>query len=528
MKLYHPSILKALGIGCGVLAFLLGCVAPQVRQGQIAVQVTADGKTVQVDIPAGSTAEDALSAAGVILNDLDRSEPPLYTVLNDGSAVRLIRVREEFTVEQVVIPFEQKVVRNESLPEGQEYWLQLGENGLLENTIRRLYEDDVEVSSAIVKSVVIKEAVPQIKMIGVQKPFAPISIPGRLAYIMDGNAWVMEGSTANRRQVVSSGDLDGRVFSLSPDGSWLLFTRHSQVAGVINNLWAVNLEVSDSKPIDLQVANVVHFADWKPGSVLTVGYSTVEARSAAPGWQANNDLGLLSFTSAGRVRHLPVILEANTGGLYGWWGTEFAWATDGLRIAYARPDSVGILNLNDGEMSALLDITPLQTFSDWAWVPGIVWSPQGDVLFSTNHLPPAESPLFDLMAIPLVRGAPITLASQVGMFAYPVTSPSQEMLNGEKTYQVAYLQALFPTQSDTSRYRLMVMDRDGSNRHSLFPPEGMSGLEPQRVVWSPQPMNGGGFLLAFLYQNNIWLADIASGAVWQVSGDGMTTRLSWR
>lgn len=517
-----------LGVWCIALLLLAGCVAPQVRQGQITVQVMADGKQVQVEVPAGSTAEDALSAAGVILGELDRSEPPLYTVLNDGSSVRLIRVREEFTIEQVVIPFEEQVVRNESLPEGQEYWLQLGENGLMENTIRRVYEDGVEVSSAVVKSVVIKEAVPQIKMIGVQRPFAPISIPGRLAYLVDGDAWVMEGSTANRRQVLTTGDLDGRVFSLSPDGSWLLFTRRSQEESAINTLWAVNLEVPGSEPIDLQVTNIIHFADWKPGSVLTIGYSTVEARAAAPGWQANNDLGLLSFTSAGRVRHLPTILEANSGGLYGWWGTEFAWAPDGFRLAYARPDSVGILELSDGSMNPILELTPLQTFSDWAWVPGIAWGPQGDVLFSANHLPPPESPLFNLMALPLLEGAPITLASQVGMFTYPVTSPSRELPSGEQAYQVAYLQALFPDQSDSSRYRLMVMDRDGSNRRSLFPPEGMIGIEPQRVVWSPEPLENGGFAIAFLYQNNIWLVDASSGTAWQVSGDGLTSRISWR
>ncbi len=97
------------------------------------------------------------------------------------------------------------------------------------------------------------------------------------------------------------------------------------------------------------------------------------------------------------------------------------------------------------------------------------------------------------------------MSSQVGMFAYPVTSPSQELHTGEKAYQVAYLQALFPVQSDTSRYRLMVMDRDGSNRRSLFPSEGMVGIEPQRVVWSPKPSSDGSFLIAFLYQNNIWL-----------------------
>ena len=34
----------------------------------------------------------------------------------------------------------------------------------------------------------------------------------------------MEGSTANRIPLVTSGDLDGRVLKLSRDGNWLLYT----------------------------------------------------------------------------------------------------------------------------------------------------------------------------------------------------------------------------------------------------------------------------------------------------------------
>jgi hypothetical protein len=62
-------------------------------------------------------------------------------------------------------------------------------------------------------------------MVGVQKPFTPMPIPGKLVYIASGNAWIMEESTGNRRPVVTTGDLDGQIFSLSPKGEWLLFSR---------------------------------------------------------------------------------------------------------------------------------------------------------------------------------------------------------------------------------------------------------------------------------------------------------------
>jgi hypothetical protein len=151
----------------------------------------------------------------------------------------------------------------------------MGQNGLQEITIREVFEDGEKVSSNPVKSVSLKEAVPQIKMIGVQKPFAPINIPGRLAYLVDGDAWVMEGTTGIRRQVVGTGDLDGRIFSLSPDGEWLLFTRVSEEEGIINTLWAAAVDEGVENLVDLKVANVVHIADRRPGSPMTVAYSTV-------------------------------------------------------------------------------------------------------------------------------------------------------------------------------------------------------------------------------------------------------------
>jgi hypothetical protein len=542
MRLYHPNPLDCVfdkllfgirrargwGWGLAILFFLAGCIAPEVKQGQITVTLTVDGESKQLQVPAGSTVEDALAAAGIIPGSLDRAVPPFYTVLVEGSNVRLIRVQEEFTVEQVVIPFENQLVRNESLPAGDQYWLQLGKNGLQEVTTRRVYEDGEEVSSSVVKSVVVEPAVPQIKMVGVQKPFAPFPIPGRLAYLLEGNAWVMEETTGNRRQVVNAGDLDGRVFSLSPDGSWLLFTRRGEDQDTINTLWAAKVNDDSALLVDLEVKNVVHFAGWRPGSVLTVAFSTVEPRLAAPGWQANNDLGLLSFSSSGFIRRLPDILEPNSGGLYGWWGTSFAWAPDGLSLAYVRPDGMGLVDLQSGQTAPLLEITPPQTFGDWAWVPGVAWGPDGKILYTEDHPAPAESQVFDLTATSLAGGDPLALVPQVGMFAYPTPSALQQLPSGEAAYQIAYLQAIFPTQSETSRYRLVVMDRDGSNRKTLFPEEG-AGLEPQTVAWSPEPLDGrSGYALAVLYQDNLWLVDASSGAAWQITGDGLTTRVDWR
>ncbi len=529
MRLYHPLIVAVWVAGLSGL--LSGCAAPQATQAQIQVQVFADGQTVQVELSAGSNVEGALQEAGVELGTLDRLEPPAYTLLTDQANVRVIRVEEEFTVDQEVIPYERQVLQTESLSDQEQILAQSGEAGIQEITYRHVIEDGIEISKKPVKVVVVKEPVPEVVMVGLQTPFTPLSIPGRLVYLLGGNAWMMEGNTGNRRPLVTSGDLDGRVFSLSFDGKWLLFTRHSEENEDINTLWAADLEADPVEPVDLQISNIVHFADWVPGSNSKVVFSTVEPRAAAPGWQANNDLYVLSFSPSGWISEWQdkPVLEANSGGVYGWWGMDFVWAPDGQRLAFARPDSVGILDFEQGIMTPTLEIVPLQTFGDWAWVPGVSWAPDSSTLFSVTHPAPEDSPIFDLSVVPAAGGARLDLVPQVGMFAYPVASPQQANTPDGNQFQLAYLQAIFPTQSDDSRYRLVLMDRDGSNPRVLFPEEGEPGLEPQQVVWSPAPLGGdGSYSLAVIYQGDLWLVNALTGEAQQITGDGLVNRLTWR
>ena len=511
-------------------SFLVGCQLAQAGNSQINITVTADGKTEQVSVPAGSTVLQALQQTGITPGDLDKSDPPFYAVLNNGDTIKLTRVREEFVTEDQTIPFEQQIIRNESLPDGQTRQVQAGVNGEQEITYRRILEDGVETSKTIVKTVILQNAVPEIMMVGAQSSFTPLTIPGKIAYLAGGNAWIMDTTTANRTLLINTGDLDGRIFTLSTNGNYLLFTRKSKkpVDQQINTLWAVSTKSSSPSPIYLNAANIVHFAAWIPNS-NTAAYSTVEPRTTAPGWQANNDLYEVGLNGSPKK-----ILDASSGGIYGWWGMSYAISPDGS-IAYARPDGVGMVNVAGGFLaSPLLDITPLQTHSDWAWVPGISFGGDGKSLYFVDHAPaPApitdeESPYFDLKGISLLNNFTADFIKQVGMFASPIASPARQ--NGQEiSYQLAYLQAIFPDQSETSRYRLTVMDRDGSNHRAIFPPPDSTGLEPQTPVWAPQPIQGQtGDFLAIVYQGNLWLVDSGSGQSYQITGDGLITNIDWK
>ncbi|MCC7117362.1 MAG: G5 domain-containing protein [Anaerolineales bacterium] len=521
----------------GLLAYLLAfsllmvsCRSPQIND-EMTITINTDGTSASVKVPSGSTVTQALQSAGITPGSLDRSEPPFYAILTDGDVIHLTRVEEVFETEQVVVPYERQLVRNETLPEGETRLVQAGINGSQEVTYRRILENGVEVSKNAVKTVVLTEALPEIVMVGAQASFTPLNIPGSLVYLAGGNAWIMEGSTANRRLIVSTGDLDGRIFSLSPNGEYLIFTRKSKkpLDEEINTLWAVRTKNIEPKPIWLQAYNVVHFAGWIPGT-NSIAYSTVEPRSAAPGWQANNDLYRVSVTG-GSPRKL---LDANSGGVYGWWGMSFAFSADG-RLAYARPDQVGLVDQDGGYLKPLANLTPLNTHSDWAWIPPLAWGSDNKTLYYVSHAPaPApitneESPFFDLSAYSFSNDADVSaMVGSTGMFAYPSASPLQPD-GRERSFQVAYLQAIFIEQSETSRYRLMVMDRDGSNARALFPPADASGIEPQTPVWSPAPLEGQSEnFIAVSYQGNLWLVNSANGTAYQVTGDGLISRMDWK
>ncbi len=212
------------------------------------------------------------------------------------------------------------------MPEGQTRLVQQGENGRQELTYHIVLQDGMQMKKDEFKTIVLQDALPEIMMVGVQTSFAPLPVPGKLAYLSGGNAWLIDTSTANRTPLVTTGDLDGRIFKLSPNGDYLLYTRKSTkpASEEINTLWGCG-RMEKKSPFSTGIRNIVHFADWMPDKNSIVSYSTVEPRSTSPGWQANNDLYQYNITNKQKSK----ILDASNGGVYGWWGMNFAFSPDG-------------------------------------------------------------------------------------------------------------------------------------------------------------------------------------------------------
>ena len=540
MKLYHLQRITIFAVL--LLPFLIGCTEQQVEITQFNVTVIADGNEYKVSIPDGSTVNDAINKLSIELSPLDRVEPSSYSQITDGQTIKVIRVTEKFETKQEIIPFTQQTVRNESLSKDYEVIIQAGSNGLQEKTFRYLFENGKEISNIPIEisTKIIKKPVPEIRMVGIQSPYSSIQFPGKIYYLQNGNIWVMNNSTGDRKPLLTSSDLDGRIFTISNDGTFLLFTRESNDSDSLNQLWvlptAIDNEDSDdmNEPINLNISNIIHFADFVPNTNTKIVFSTVEPRLAAPGWQANNDLNVITFSTSGWTTDWDVIIEPNSGGVYGWWGTDFLWEPNSHIIGYAEPDSIGIIDYDQGTKEKLTSITPYKVTGNWAWVPGISWGINGHLFFTNHNSNPEspqkeESPLFDISAINITQKNVRKIIPDTGMFAYPIVSIQKDR-NGNITEKLAYLQAITATQSDTSHYRVAISDTDGSKNQTIFPADELVGLQPTRNwgVWSPAPLpKDNHYYLAVLYKGNIWFIDTETNEFSQITSGGQITNIIW-
>ncbi len=502
----------------------------------ITLSVTVDGRTQTFGLAAPMTVREALAQAGIAVGELDRLSLPAYTRLTGPANLIITRVTETNETEDVVVPFTSQVIKSEGLPEGEQRLLQAGANGAERITYRTVFENGVQVSRDILKREVLTDTVAQITLLGSQATFTIVPITGTLAYISAHNGWVMRQNSGQRRPVTFSGDLDGRVFQLSPDGQLLLYTRLATATNTLtptfNTLWAISVtaNLTSAKPLDLKVSNVL-YAEWSPTQPNVIAYSTADKIDRAPGWQANNDLWLATW-GQNRLKQTVYtytqLIDTNSGGAYGWWGTGYAFAPNGNAIAYARTDSIGVIDLTTFTRNELTRFVAYNTHSDWAWYPSLMWSADSQFLYTLTHAPPSgleapeDAPGFDLTTLS-PRGLRVDLIPRAGMFANPLPSPLQSSATPETPYTVAFLQALDPANSPNSRYRLGLMDRDGSNLRFLFPPADQPGLPANaQYIWSPD-----GALIALVATGNLWLIDPASGLSQQLTGDGLSEHPTW-
>lgn len=514
-------------VGCNRTA-LLG-VSPS---REATITIVADGESHTLATSA-ATVTEALEEAQIHLGSLDRVEPGEYLVVEDGMVVTIVRVLEQFQTLEVEIPFAQQIVRNEGLPEGERRLLQAGQPGLEEIVYRIEYHDGVEVERRMARRTILEAPADEIVMVGIKGTISPTPIQGTLAYISGGNGVVMRLNSGNRDAIVTSGDLDGRVFNLSPDGGELLYSRSlvptSTVTGTqpaFNSLWMIGTTRRSGplQPESLGVENVL-WADWSPDGEQ-IAISTARPIPSPPGWEAHNDIWLGEWSLTGRFR-MEQLLEPSSGGIYGWWGGEYAWSNNGRYLGFSQADQVGIIDVVTGRRDVLAEFSVYHTYADWVWVPIPTWSPDSRFLAAIVHGSPVgteaaeDSQVFDLWAWDVDGWFSAPFATQTGMWGLPAWSPSS-LVAEEEVSQIAFLQALSPLESANARYALWVMDRDGSNARAVFPPEGELGLRPQPVAWSPV-----GDQVALVHHGDLTLVNLVDASIRPLTSDSVNSNPVW-
>ena len=549
-----------------VFLLLLLSLAACVPDSSYAVTLVADGETRMLATDA-LTVRDLLVEAGVTLDEDDRVVPVESTFVENGMSVRVIRIETHTETEQIETPFERRTVREASIPAGETRLLEPGVNGIEELTYRITVEDNVEVERLLVRRATLQEPRTEVILIGVQAELKPMPITGTVAYVASRNVWVMQTTSLNQRRLTHAGDMDGRVFALSPDGSYLLFTRVAPPNGgdeegvppneedeggipsnreeekeipsnvgdervdkstPLNTMWMIETAAADAEPVQLEAESVL-WAGWAPeckatptGTGCRIAYTTGSPAEGSPGWRAENDLWVARPRARdGRLLSQRRIVEPSAGGAYGWWGTTYAWSPDGRSLTYARADEVGAVHAYSGAQTPLAHFPPYRTYASWVWTPTVSWSSDGKFIVTTLHGPaptgeaPEDSPVFDIWALAVNGTLTVELTSEAGMWAAPVYAPEGDY--------IVFGHARSPYASHSSGYDLNLMDRDGSDRQRLFPPAGEIGLEYPEIAWGP-----GGDRLIVVYQGNLYLIYATDGEVRQLTDEGSVTNVRWQ
>lgn len=529
-------LLKLALVGLLCLATVVGCQKQREATPRVPfVKLIMDGEERHYETHVATVGE-LLTSAGIELGDLDRIEPAEYTVITDGLTITIVRVRHEVVPgEELVTPYERQIVQDTSVPAGESRILEPGQNGIEQIIYRVVYEDDVEVERVPVRRITLQEARAETVLVGVRETFIPTPITGTVAFLSGNqevgyNAWLMRASSGSQRRLTSDGTLDTRVFKLSHDGNWLMFTRRLSDTlsnNRINRLWLINTTTDNASPVDLRLDDVL-WADWSPDSE-NIAYSTGEVAVSSPGWQAHNDLWTAHLNKRLRLGDKREIIEGSASGAFFWWGSSYAWSPDRRFIAYANADSIGFVRLQDGKQTELRRFAPLNTYSQWVWVPELSWSPDSRFLTTVIHGPsitgdpPEDSQVFDVWVFDIERPLTAKQVNEAGIWAGPTWSSAYpEEAEGRTNSQIAYGRARSPYESVSSGYDLFVMDRDGSNRKRVFPSDGDVGLKTPRFAWGPT-----GRQLITIHQDDLYLIDLDQQLVRRLTIDSSVQSIVW-
>jgi Tol biopolymer transport system component len=501
-----------------MLIAVSGCSTQPLSQGS--VEITLIDNKLERRIETNSeTVLDLIHEQNIVLNENDRVSPPETAKLLDQMTVSITRIVYQMEIITDTVPYERRVVRDGMVPAGVSRLIQSGSPGLREMKYRLKLENDVQVERILISDTFITSPKDEIRVLGTQTEMETVNITGTLTFLNRQDAWVIRGNNQERRRLTSTGDLDGRVFELSPDGSMLLYSRAVTETEHFNEMWLVRTTEANPNAIPLSVQDVI-WADWSPAQ-REIAWTTATPSDRPPGWRGENDLWTATLSSRNVLISRKQILEPEIGTGYGWWGTRYAWSPDGEMLAFSLPQSVGIINLDSKKRVTLHAFAAYKTYNSWAWNPAVSWSKDSLFIYSVTHdkAPGGgdeeESPVFDIVALDVTGVYSAEITSETGMWSSPTIAPDGT--------SILFGRAIIPFQSATSRYRLCKIDLDGSNQQCFYPSETEPGIEIPVWLWSPT-----GEYVAFIESGDLHIVSTDDWITQSVTDDGQITEFDWK
>ncbi len=524
-----------------ILIVLVSCVAAACLPGEeektIEVTVIVDGREEEYSFSRELTVDQLLASAQIELGPRDRASHPLVSQVLDGMLITIRRVHEKQECYQQEIDFQRRLLPKEGVAADGRELAQPGIPGMQEACYIVIYEDDVVAEQILVGSpTVLREPTDEIIYTGTTESVEPVAIVGRLSYINHNNPWTIKGNTVNKRPLTMEHNLDSLVFHQREDGARLIFSGETNEADdFFNELWLMETD-GDTVPIRMTPTDVL-FAEWRPRTGNVIAYSTGERSEESAGWKALNNLWLMTINlETGSAMSIEEVLPEATGGVYGWWGTHFAWSPFGDKMAWARPDGYGIVDFESKSLKQLAEYAVFHSTSQWVWLSPLSWSYDNQLIAAIVHGAPLEnepaetSPIFDITVSQIDGRFSTAIQTEAGMWAAPTYSPERATDDAEHSEgYLAWLQAREPHNSMSGEYNLVIADRDGSNQRRLFPladEVGIRktdfGLTAKDFAWSPDAR-----LIALIYQGDLWLVNVETAVAHQITFDGASSHPVW-
>ncbi|HQE30519.1 MAG TPA: septal ring lytic transglycosylase RlpA family protein [Propionibacteriaceae bacterium] len=158
------------------------------------VTLTADGQTSPV--AAFGTVADLLALRGIALSPTDVVTPAATTLLSDGLEVKVVRVTTKLVSKDVAIPFTSSNTNDATLAKGTTKVKTAGVDGVSTETWTQTLHDGQVVGEERTASVVAKEPVNQVNLVGTKVAPKPATTGGGTTPVASGGTGPTSGAAS--------------------------------------------------------------------------------------------------------------------------------------------------------------------------------------------------------------------------------------------------------------------------------------------------------------------------------------------